>query len=59
VTCPSVCFYNRERERERERYLIGPGALVEIVRAAIARNAALALGAAGWVERAKRFLGEG
>ena len=41
------------------KYLIGPGALEEIVRAAIARNAALPLGAAGRVERAKRFLSEG
>jgi hypothetical protein len=38
------------------KYLIVPGALEEIVRAAIARNAALSLGAAGWVERAERFL---
>ena len=41
------------------KYLIGPGALEEVVRAAIARNAALPLGAAGRVERAERFLSEG
>jgi hypothetical protein len=41
------------------KYLIDPSALEEIVRAAIARNAALPLGAAGWIERAERFLREG
>jgi hypothetical protein len=41
------------------KYLVSPGALEEIVRAAVARNAALALGVVGWVVRAERFLCEG
>lgn len=41
------------------KYLIDAGALVEIVRAAIASNAALALGVVGWVVSAERFLCEG
>jgi hypothetical protein len=49
----------RECLQQGAKYLINPGALEEIVRATIARNAALPLGAAGWVERAERFLGQG